>query len=291
MSRGTAGIFAFVPGFFSIVLSAAAISNALLILDRKTVATFRRTDAVLIAGGVLWLLCAACGMVNAWLTGSSYSLNNAILFGAFLCSGLEFLVINGTFTGRTSIAIGLAAIHPASTLAILRFYELSHQLDAAALLFSIFAFVIIAAFTFILKTKKTTLGYNALSLFQAFMKTWANGDASDLETIISAHSEEAEVTTKMLRFHTREGDTFIVLPGVHPGPFHPVGSYDLPGVVSRAFEDLGPVMTLHRPGGHDYAAYVTRENPAKGRAPILVQVVGQAEEVEVEVGLGLAHCC
>ncbi len=233
------------------MLSVSAVSSALLLLDRKTVATFRRVDAVLLAGGILWFLCAACGVTYSWLSGSPHAVNNTILFGAFLCAGLEFLVISGTFTGRTLVALGLAAIHPASTLVILRFYELSHQLDVLALLLGVSAFAVIAAFISLLKMRKTSRGYSALTLFQAFMKTWANGDATELEPIISAHSEDAQVTTKVLRFQTQAGDTFIVLPGVHPGPFHPVGSYDLPGVLSRAFKGLGPVMTLHRPGGHE----------------------------------------
>ncbi len=250
-SRGTAGIISFLPALVVFVLSVTAISSALFLLDKKTVATFRRTDAVLLAGGILWLFSAGCGIVYSRLTGSANAVNNAMLFGAFLCAGLEFLVINGTFTGRAPFALGLAAIHPASTLAILRYSELSSMLDVPALLLSVSAFLIIAAFPFLLKTKRTSLGFSALKLFQAFMKTWANGDPTDLEIVLSAHSEEAEVTTKVLRFHTPVGDTFIILPGVHPGPFHPVGSYDLPGVISKAFKELGPVMTLHGPGGHE----------------------------------------
>ncbi|MDA4124858.1 MAG: DUF2070 family protein [Thaumarchaeota archaeon] len=250
-SRGTAGIISFLPALVVFVLSVTAISSALFLIDKKTVATFRRTDAVLLAGGILWLFCAACGIVYARLTGSASALNNSILFGAFICAGLEFLVINGTFTSRAPLALGLAAIHPASTLAILRYSELSAKLDVAALLVGASALLIITAFPFLLQTKKTSLGFSALKLFQAFMKTWANGDPTDLEVVLSAHSEEAEVTTKVLRFSTTAGDAFIVLPGVHPGPFHPVGSYDLPGVISETFKGLGPVMTLHGPGGHE----------------------------------------
>ena len=55
----------------------------------------------------------------------------------------------------------------------------------------------------------------------------------------------------MVRLQTQAGDVFLVLPGVHPGPFYPVGSYDLPGVISRAFKGQGTVMTFHRPGGHE----------------------------------------
>jgi putative membrane protein len=250
-SRGSRGWVLFLPTFVILILSVSAISSALLIADRKTIATFRRTTAVLLAGEILWLFCAACGIVYSWLSGSPYALTDAILFGAFLCAGLEFLVINGVFTGSAPLSLVLAVLHPAATLTVLRLSELSIRLDPFALLFGAVTFGIIAGFVFTQRRRKTSRGYNALSLFRAFMKTWVASQPAELEAIISDHAEDAEVTTKVLRFQTKAGDTFIVLPGAHPGPFHPVGSYDLPGVISRAFKGQGQVMTLHRPGGHE----------------------------------------
>ena len=83
------------------------------------------------------------------------------------------------------------------------------------------------------------------------MKTWANKDSAGLEAIIASHSETAQVSSKVLRFGALGGDVFIVLPGIHPGPFYLVGSYNLPGLISKAFEGAGNVLTLHRPGGHE----------------------------------------
>ena len=193
----------------------------------------------------------ACGVVLAWLTGSPDALSNTFLFGAFVSAGLEFLVIDGVFTERGWLAITLATIHPTATLVILRFAELSLKFDPLPAFFGILVCTIIVTFVILLGRRKTSGGYSALVLFRAFMKTWAGGEATDLERIIADHSEETQVTTKVVRFQTKVGDVFLVLPGVHPGPFYPVGSYDLPGVISRAFKGQGTVMTFHRPGGHE----------------------------------------
>ena len=237
--------------FFVFVLTAAAISRALLTADRRTIANFRRTCAVLLAGDVLWITFVVFGVVYSRLAGSSEALSNAFLFGAFVSSGFEFLVIDGVFTGRAWLAALFAAIHPAASLVILRLAELSVRFDPLSALFGALACAIIASFTFLLKRRKTSGGHSVLSLFQAFMKTWTAGEGADLEGIIADHSEKAQVTTKVVRFQTQTGDVFLVLPGVHPGPFHPIGSYDLPGVISRAFKGRGSVLTLHRPGGHE----------------------------------------
>jgi len=251
LSRGTGGLLSFIPAFFVFVLSGLAIAKALQVVDRKTIATFRRAQALLIGGEALWILISAMGAVYAWSSNSSYPLTNALLFGAFVSVGFEFLVINGAFARSAPLSLVLAAIHPAATLAVVRLSELSAHLDPVAASAGLIALAIFVAFPMLLKGKKTSLGFDTIGLFQAFMKTWTSGRADELEGAIADHAEEVEVTTKVLRFRTKSGDVFLVLPGVHPGPFHPIGSYDLPGVVSRSFKGLGPVMTLHRPGGHE----------------------------------------
>ena len=251
LSRGTGGVLSFLLGFLVFMLSAAAISSALRVLDKKSIATYRRTLAVLLAGEVLWIIFAAIGGAFALYANSAYPLTDAILFGAFVCVGLEFLIIYGAFTKNAALSFSLALLHPVSTLLIVRLTELSTRVDAIATSCGILSLALVIAFPLLLSRQKTSLGYDSLNLFRAFMKTWTAGNPDELERIISGHSEEMEVTSKILRFGTKGGDTFLVLPGVHPGPFHPVGSYDLPGVITRAFDGLGHVMTLHRPGGHE----------------------------------------
>jgi putative membrane protein len=251
LSKGTTGIFNFILALVVFILSASAISSALRLIDRKTIATFRRVLALLMGGEILWLVIAAVGAAYAWTSGSAYAVTNALLFGAFVCAGFEFLVINGAFERSAPLSFALAVVHPTATLLVVRVPELTNHFDPVAAAGGALALALLVAFPVQLGRRKTSLGHDALSLFQSFMKTWTAGNSDELEGVIASHSEEAEATTKVLRLRTKEGDTFLVLPGVHPGPFHPVGSYDLPGVVSRAFKDLGPVMTLHRPGGHE----------------------------------------
>jgi putative membrane protein len=251
LTRGVAGIFSFFAAFVIFILSGLAIASAMRIVDKETIATFRRVQAVLFTGEVAWLISATLGVAYAWYSQSPYPITNALLFGAFICVGLEFIIISGVFAKSTPISFGLAALHPTSTLAVVRLPELSGHFDIIAASSGIVALVLICAFPLLLKRRKTSLGHDALSLFQAFMKTWTAGEPIELERIIADHSEEVEVTTKVLRFRTTSGDTFIILPGVHPGPFHPVGSYDLPGAIHSSFKELGPAMTLHRPGSHE----------------------------------------
>ena len=251
LSKGTGGLLTFALSLLAFLLSAAVISSALLKIERKTIGTFRRVLALLMGAGLFWLLIAVVGGAYSWVSGSPYPLTNAILFGALVAVGFEFLVIYGAFQKSAQISFMLALIHPTCTVLLVRTPELTNHLDPVAASCGTLAMALFVAFPLLLRRKKTSLGYDAISLFRAFMKTWVAGDSGQLEEIVAKHSEEADVTSKVLRFRTKVGDIYLVLPGVHPGPFHPVGSYDLPGVVTRAFKELGPVMTLHRPGGHE----------------------------------------
>ena len=242
------------------VLAAVTVLAALLVplviargsraLDHHTVATFRRSLAATLMGTLLWLLCCGVGLAWTSATGDPLVLGNSFVFGAFLCGGLEALVVGGAFLEQAPASVLLGSLQPAVTLVAFLIaggigYSAYAALPGAA------AFALPIIFTMSLRRKKTSRGYDAVKLFQAFMKTWANKDASELESIIASHAEKAQVTSKVLRFHGAGGDLFLVLPGVHPGPFYPVGSYNLPGLISEAFAGAGQVLTLHRPGGHE----------------------------------------
>ena len=252
VSRGPSGTVLFLLVFIVFLLAAAAISSTLRLADRTTIADFRRTCAALLVGDVLWGVLVACGAISVLLTGFSIAITNAFVFGAFATAGFEFLILDSVFTDRTLLAVTLSGVQPIASLIALRGPEISStRIDPIPWLFGALAFVTIASFTQILKRRKTTTGYSVLNLFRGFMKAWAAEDAADLESIISDHSKETQVTTRVFRFQTQTGSLFLVLPGVHPGPFHPIGSYDLPGVITRAFRGQGTVLTLHRPGGHE----------------------------------------
>ncbi len=265
--RGPADVALLIPAYAVFVVCAAGISRALGIGDRKSIANVRRTTALLLAGELLWLALGAVGAAYGWAVRSVAPADNALVYGCFICAGLEFLVINGAFTKNTWLSLGLAVLHPAATLLIFGPGDLAVGLNTVTAVFGAASFAVIIAFPLFLRRTKTSQGHDSLSLFQAFMKTWTAGYADELESIISDHSEKITVTTKVMRFRSKKGDLFLILPGVHPGPFHPVGSYDLPGVISRELKEMGPAMTLHKPGGHEHNL-ATRADAAKYAAGV-----------------------
>lgn len=171
-------------------------------------------------------------------------------------------MINAAFTQSNLLSLGTASIHPASMLASVYLFGYAGNPDAASVILGTVAFVVIAYFILGLGRIKTSKGFSGPRLFRSFLMAWAAGRPEDLEEAISTHSEETLITTKVIRIVTAPSETFIILPGVHPGPFYPIGSYDLPGAMSRAFDGIGQAFTLHRPGGHERNLTTTHETSA-----------------------------
>jgi putative membrane protein len=234
-----------------ILVSAAAVTGILRLSDGHTLASFRRALALVVAGEFAWALCASVGSGASWLEGSGRPVTNAFVFGAFTCAGLEFLIINAVFSKNTILSLALAMIHPGGVIALGTAWGFAGPYDQVAALTGILALASIGGFLLVPAGIRTARGFSGLTLFRGFMRTWAGGEPSELESILAAHSEEAVVSTKVIRLGTSPKETFLVLPGVHPGPFYPIGSYDLPGVVRKSFDGLGETLTLHRPGGHE----------------------------------------
>ncbi len=235
--------------FLAIVLASTLVAALLRLVDVDTIATFRRTTAILFAGGVLWVISVAVGSAASHLVGSGQPLANAVVFGAFVAAGFEFIVIDGAFEGNSFLSAALAVLHPTLVLGALWLAGVLASPNVYSLPLGAAAFIVLALFPLMLKQRSTSRGQNTVQLFQAFLKTWTMGRPAKLETIIADHSETIEVSTKILKFSQNGKDFFVILPGVHPGPFHPVGSYNLTGLIFQEFG--GSVLTLHRPGGHE----------------------------------------
>jgi putative membrane protein len=291
---GVLNLWVFLSSFLIAILVSVVTSATAKLFERDTIATFRRTTAVIFAGDAAWLFCLLCGLVLSFLVGNDRPLDNALVFGAFVCVGLEFVIISGAFAKAASVSLPLAALHPLLTVMAFAFAGVIGPFSPYAAVFGLVDAAILVLFITAMKRRKTNQSYDAVHLFQAFMKTWAGGRAADLEEVIAGHAERTDVSTKVLRFQQSKGNIFILLPGVHPGPFHPIGSYNLPGLFFQKFAETGPVLVLHGPGGHErnlataaetqsYAAEVfdfarsvrTADTPAAIRGPISCRV-GQA---------------
>jgi putative membrane protein len=197
---------------------------------------------------LIWLAPLCLGiLLSKWLR---YAAFNELVFGAFLAWGFETLVINGVFLRSKFQSLIIGAVHPVPILLLI--------LTAAThdLIVPVFAGIAVLAismmFLSIVGRVKTDNGIAALDMLRAFLKTWVAKEPAELESYFSRYAKHDTVITKLILTKTDEGEAAFVLPGVHPGPFSPVGSYNLSELIYEklSLKRIAPVV-LHGTGGHE----------------------------------------
>ncbi len=187
------------------------------------------------------------------LKNSQPSLNEFVL-GGFFAWSFELLVINGAFLSSTIRSLFIAVIQPAVTLLLVSTFIIHPN---SAMIYAMMLGLIILAITttFLLKFKtfKTEgAGINSLQTFQSFLKSWVSHKPEGLENYFTQYSQDEHVATRIIITGVATDRVALVLPGVHPGPFFPVGSYDLSELIYHELRRHNTIpMVLHGVGGHE----------------------------------------
>jgi putative membrane protein len=88
-------------------------------------------------------------------------------------------------------------------------------------------------------------------LIQAYVTSMSRKDPDPLEKIIEKSATESTVSTSQLRFQSsdKEDDFRMVLPDIHPGPFHPIGGSNITDLIYKKMDSTA--MVMHSISNHD----------------------------------------
>ena len=88
-------------------------------------------------------------------------------------------------------------------------------------------------------------------LIQAYVTSASKNDPSEMEEIIERKAKPSTVLTSQLRFHSQDEkiNFSMVLPDIHPGPFHPVGGSNIPYLIYKNMNSTA--MVMHSISNHD----------------------------------------
>jgi len=88
-------------------------------------------------------------------------------------------------------------------------------------------------------------------LIQAYVTSMSRKDPDPLEKIIEQSATESTVSTSQLRFESsdKQEDFRIVLPDIHPGPFHPIGGSNITDLIYKKMDSTA--MVMHSISNHD----------------------------------------
>jgi putative membrane protein len=241
-------VFLVAACLFSAVLSGLIVTWLIRAIDPKSIASVRRFFGLLFVSTLIWLAPVLIGIpFSSFLHGAA---TNEFVFGAFLAWGFEFVVINGTFLRSPSGSLLIAAVHPVPILLLALSASIQEYLFPV--FFGLIVLLMVTVFLWRIDSVKTKNGISSLEILRAFLKTWVGHEPAELETYFSRYAKRDSVTTDVVIAQTGEKRVVLVLPGIHPGPFSPVGSYNLSELIYGELKgpDITPIV-LHGTGGHE----------------------------------------
>jgi putative membrane protein len=222
-----------------------------LILTQNPIASFRRLCFISMISISLWLTVLLSGTVI-----SSSRLLSFLVIGAFFSAMIRLLIFESVFLKNSYTALLLAVIQPLLlTISMTTTSDIFPYLSSQPMIlisgFLLLTFVSLYLW-FVNHSGLGILPASPITMFQAFLQAWTAEEPRALESILEKSSLKTTVTTSAITFYSNSGKPMIAIPEIHPGPFYPIGSSNLPYQMYRHFRDKGFLpLVLHGVSGHE----------------------------------------
>lgn len=190
---------------------------------------------------LLWSAVIGTGLAIDSLSGSHGTLTIYLLEGMLIATAFRLAIFTSVFGAGLIRALGISFVEPIIfTLVLLtpgHFFDSVNQ-HPASLVFGSF-FVLWAVLWSILADKAgRPYVLSTFNLLQAFLTAWTEQKGDKMEKIVESRAKCNHIKSDVLRFVSsapNQRDISVVIPGVHPGPFKPVGGSNLPYELFKFF--------------------------------------------------------
>ena len=237
-------------------------------------------------GNMLWVVTILMGLLSSLVLAKDTSLF-FITFGMILFASFRIGLYTTTLGASLKKAWAIAFIQPLAMFFVLIPQELwiSMLSNPIALGYG-FSFLIIASAWSIVTDRAGRPGMKSThKTIQAYLASQGN-DVKDAEELMEEHATETKVGTSQIRFSSENETKFtMVLPEIHPGPYHPVGGSNIPYLIYKNLSSSAMVMhsisdhALNLPSRNEVDNYLKnlqnfeiKEEGMKCTEPVVVQI-------------------
>lgn len=203
-------------------------------------------------GNGLWLLTIVSGILSSLLLSREEIPILFITLGMFLFASFRIGIFTTVLGANISKAWLVCFIQPMAMFLAMMPSEMWTTVltDYLALGYGA-VFLILSSIWSILTDRAGRPGVHSThQLIQAYLSSLSKNNPSEVETILTERAKESKVSTSQIRFHTNstKRDFRLVLPDIHPGPFHPIGGSNIPYLI---YKNLGSsAMVMHSVSNH-----------------------------------------
>src|SRR2546428_1263337 len=271
---------------YAIPLTVVALTITQLI-DRKILKTeYSKSLHMSAFGNLLWLVTVLGGMLSMYVFSKPQLAYLYITEGMFLFASFRIGIFTSTIGAKVKTAWAICLIQPLAIFFAFVPYHLWTPMlaDVKSLTFGI-AFLLLGTAWTILSDRATGKLSRTHKMLQAYVAASTRNDPAQMETIIEERSEESTVSTFQIVFRAKNNECRLVLPDVHPGPFHPIGGSNITYLIYKNLNYSAMVMhsvsdhSLNLPSKSQVEAYLSSLNKSstvyKGydcTKPVTVQV-------------------
>ncbi|ABK77934.1 membrane protein [Cenarchaeum symbiosum A] len=197
-------------------------------------------------GNSIWLLTAAAGLGAAYILGKPEISYFYIAEGMFLLASFRIGIFTTTLGASLRKAWLVCFLQPVAIFLAITPADMwvPALTDPAALLVGAAFLVITTAWSRWTDRAGMPNVKSTHRLIQAYLFSVSRNDPSEVESIIEEQSSPSRVSTTQIRLNTGgDGRDFrIVLPDIHPGPYHPVGGSNIPYLIYKNLDSSAMVM-------------------------------------------------
>ena len=238
-------------------------------------------------GNMLWVVTILMGILSSIVLSKEISLF-FITFGMILFASFRIGIYTTTLGLSLKKAWAIAFIQPLAMFLVLIPQESWYTIlsDTIGIAYG-FAFLIIASAWSIATDRAGRPGMESThKTIQAYLASQGN-DFEDAEELMEQHATETKVGTSQIKFSSEDGNNEfrMVLPEIHPGPYHPVGGSNIPYLIYKNLSSSAMVMhsisdhALNLPSRNEVDIYLknletsqVKEEGVKCTEPVVVQI-------------------
>lgn len=238
-------------------------------------------------GNLIWLLTVVMGIAASIVLSKELSLF-FITFGMLLFASFRIGIFTTTLGVNIKKGWAICLVQPLAMFLVLIPSNMWVELifDPLTLGYGISFFIIASVWSALTDRAGRPEMESTHKTIQAYLASQKN-DFSEAEEIMEQRSSKTKVSTTQIRLHspTQKKDFRMVLPEIHPGPYHPVGGSNIPYLIYKNLDSSAMVMhsisdhSLNLPSRNEVENYlknldncVTKEEGLTCTEPVTVQI-------------------
>ncbi|QLH10618.1 DUF2070 family protein [Nitrosarchaeum sp. AC2] len=238
-------------------------------------------------GNMLWIAVILMGLLASVVLVKETSLF-FVTYGMFLFASFRIGIFTTTLGASIKKAWAICMVQPLAMFLVMIPFDMWYSTLTNPLAIGFGAvFLIIASVWSVLTDRAGRPGMESThKTIQAYLASQGN-DFTEAEAIIEQRSFKTKVSTSQIRLSASDGNMKfrMVLPEIHPGPYHPVGGSNIPYLMYKNLESSAMIMhsisdhSLNLPSKNEVENYlknldssIVKEEGLMCTEPVTVQI-------------------